>query len=793
MSRPEVRMDPEEYGRTTSSRSALQSQSESGQVLEFSMPVLDTTSYQIPAMNCPPIWWIVVEGSSSRHYWNVVSSALSAVISNLPPYVHIGMLLASSTSVSVWNVTSAVPFVHHFPWKKARPELVLADVGTYKPHLQTALRAMGDSMALAEGELPLVKTLELILDQIEHGKHPGQPLTNHQACDPNGTVKPYAGGRVLFLLNGPPQELKSPIPVDPHNSNRKTGRGGRGGACFESGLRFSTMPRGDDGDIPDLASDDDPETGTKKKFKRTSKNKQQGNPDDLTSQNLQCHFPHVDARLMERFGTLGQQFAEAAFGVDILVLQHHITQSLGIPLLIPLCEPTGAPGPLLFDLTESNTEDALRNEIWNRRPQSFGGLLRVRLSPGFKVDASPAQGTSRSHLELVKTQVRKGLMGPATSTIEDSLWQIGSCDAHQSVTLDFQVTNKIQRSAFVDGMGEVALKPCLQVCFAYTTIVAASEENSDSDEFITVRRIRICTLRLPMSDDVESLYAALDPEALSVVLFHKFTTSIFTEGVRATQDIGRDWLKFILVCTYRSAEAALKRQESKAVQGVDSQSMFYPAERLLNGEGSLSRDEILLGQGHNILRLLPLQVWCLLQCDAMRPSSGSYRPTLDARAAALMQMTSMSPRVLSRCLGPRLEMWQSGNNVEEAISSTIGLSREAITALLLEHQQADPNLILFVDSPFGVLVCDSHHVRATDGTDVVVGEALRSAVERAVESYPTPPLVTVELDRNAQVGDLWADFLVEDARTFDTQQNFEEWKREVAASIFDELSDNSDY
>ena len=162
MSRQEEHMDPDSYNQTTTNRSA----SESGQTAEFSMPVLNTSLYRIPAMNCPPIWWIVVEGSPSRQYWNIVSSALSSVISNLPPYVHIGMLLASSTTLSVWNVTSAVPFVNHFPWKKARPDLVLADVGTYQSHLQTALRAMGDSMVLTEGELPLIKTLEIILDQI---------------------------------------------------------------------------------------------------------------------------------------------------------------------------------------------------------------------------------------------------------------------------------------------------------------------------------------------------------------------------------------------------------------------------------------------------------------------------------------------------------------------------------------------------------------------------------------------------------------------------------------------------
>jgi hypothetical protein len=55
-----------------------------------------------------------------------------------------------------------------------------------------------------------------------------------------------------------------------------------------------------------------------------------------------------------------------------------------------------------------------------------------------------------------------------------------------------------------------------------------------------------------------------------------------------------------------------------------------------------------------------------------------------------------------------LELWQpAGNHAEEPISTTMGLSREAIVAQLLEHQQADRTLILLVDSPFGIVVCDT--------------------------------------------------------------------------------------
>ena len=778
-------MDKKTYGgtrpvgtRSTGTRpTPNRSSSVSGQVLEFSMPVFHS-SYEIPAMNCPPIWWIVVEGSPSRQYWNVISSALSSVVADLPPYVHVGLLMASSSSLSVWNVASAVPLVQHYNWKTASPDLLLADVGTYQSHIQTTLRAMGDSLVNTAGQMPLCKTLQIILEQLEGAKHPGQRTSNGSG---EGELKPYAGGRVLVLLNGPPQELKGSATT----YSRQTGSGGRGGACFEEGMRFSSTSM-EDGDIPALA-EDDPEMGTKKTTKAPKTNK--GNPDNLTSANLKQHFPHVDKALMKQFQQLGQQFADAAFGIDVLVVQNS-SQEVGLALLKPLCEPTGAPGPLLFDLTKTNISKALEDELWSRRPMSFGGLLRVRLSPGFKVDTSPVDATSRSPLELADLHVRKGLMGPATATKEDSLWQVGSCDPHQTMTLDLQVTNKIKRFAFVDVMGEVALKPCLQVCFAYTTIVA-SEENPE--EYVTIRRMRICTLHLPMANDVESLYATLDPEALSVVLFHKLTMSVLTEGLAETQDIGRNWLKFILVCAYRSAEAAHKRQKSKAEQGVESEVMFFPAERLLDIDGSLTKEEILLGQGHDILRLLPLLVWCILQCDAMRPSSDTYRPTLDARSAALMQLTSMPPLVLARCIAPRLELWQSGMDAKEPIVTTLGLSVESIAAYLMEYQQADPNLILFLDSPYGIIVCDSRHLRAAEGNGVVVGDALQSAILQAVDSYQTPPPVTYALDLNVPIGHLWKDVLVEDALAGDSMHNFEQWKQELATSIFEELAEGAEY
>jgi hypothetical protein len=770
--------------------------SKSGETLEFSIPLSFTDSshpiYQVPAMNCPPIWWIVIEGSPSRSYWNILASALAAVISELPPYIHIGLLLVSSSNISVWNVTSAIPFIQHysFPDGIRHRDFILADVGTYQSHIQATMRAMGDSILLTEGNVPIAQTLELILDHIQDGGvHPGQILKQNSSNPRKNQFqnqensKSYAGGRVLMILNGPPHEfLSNSVDI---STSRKIGLGGQGGACFEHGLRFTTNTTPD---FPESTSDD-PEMG----LDLTAKSEQPNcDFDDLRPRNLERLFPKVDHTSMNHLQQLGQSFAEAAFGIDILVLQHDISPNLGLPLLNTMCELTGTPGPIVVDLNQQSADELIQNELWARVPVSFGGLLRIRSSPGFKLDSSPVQGVTKSPLDLAKLQIRNGLMGPAAATGEESLWKMGCCDPHQTVTLDFNVTNKVQRFVYVEGVGDVTLKPCIQACFAYTTVIP--EFDGNSTDYFVVRRLRICSLHLPLANDVESFYVSLDPEALTIVLSHKFTTSVLTEGIIETQRIGRDWLKFILICVYRSAEEALKKEQQNSDHGLSPEGTFFAADRLLNSGSSLSRDDILLAQGHATLQVLPLVVWCLLQCDAIRPSSGAFRPTLDVRSAALSQMTCMAPHVLARCLAPRIELWQSGNDIHEPILSKMGLSFMDLEVHVKDHQQADSNLILFFDSPYGILVCDGRHVSPTEITEpVIIGEALVLSIQQAVDSYRTPPSITWALDVTTSIHHLLVDYLMEDSRTYDEGKNFQAWKQDIAESIFQELMNDDEY
>jgi hypothetical protein len=795
----------------SNSKQVMPASSVSGQVVEYALP-MSPSSQEVNVLTCPPLWWIVVEGSPSRTYWNAISSVLQSVVAKLPSYVHVGLCMASSSTLSLWNLTSSVPLVQHYAFASSSnaARIPMADVGTYQSHMEAALRAMGDSLVATQGGVPMVKVLELIMDQLTNAQHPGQkqqPKNKSKGGSSDKARRPYAGGRVLFLLNGPPQELSGTATKSTTTTNSTSrGMGGCGGACFEPGLRFSATAASETDDAPSLQTEDDPEMGSNRTASASSKSKKKVavcNTDDLTAKNLEQHYAHIHnkATVMKQFLELGQQFAEAAVGIDILVVRDpNINEPIGVPLLKPLTEPTGAPGPILLDL--DGDKSLIESEIWSRRPSnSFGGLLRIRLSPGFKVDTSPLDAASRSPLELAPLHVRQGLMGCAAAAAkEDALWHVATCDATQAMTVDLQVTNKMKRFSFIEGMGEVALKSCMQVCFAYTTIVPSSSYSSDDNQgYVTVRRMRICTLHLPMVNDVESLYAALDPEALSVVLFQKMAMAAFTEQIQEVQDTGRNWLKYIMTCAYRSAENAEKRQTSNSAQGIESDLMFYPSERLLDQEqGQLIREEVLLGQGHEILRVLPLLVWCTLQCDPIRQSSETYRPNLDARCAALMQMTSMSPLVLARCIAPRLELWQSGKDSKESIVSAMGLSMEDIAVHLMEHQQTDPNLILFLDAPFGILVCDSRHLRAAQRgsssiSSVVVSSALEEAIEQARGSYRTPPPVTYALDLNTPISHLWKDVLMEDAVSMSSMQNFAQWKKEVAAAVYESLAEDADY
>ncbi len=119
----------------------------------------------------------------------------------------------------------------------------------------------------------------------------------------------------------------------------------------------------------------------------------------------------------------------------------------------------------------------------------------------------------------------KGVYGSITSSDnDDGLFFVGACD--DSHTLSFNVkicasSGSLIDEVFVDGRGEILLTPCVQTCVAFTTIEKVN------GTYVTVRRLRVLTTELKLTDSVETLTLSLDAEALAVVSFKSLASCTF--------------------------------------------------------------------------------------------------------------------------------------------------------------------------------------------------------------------------------------------------------------------------
>jgi hypothetical protein len=545
------------------------------------------------------------------------------------------------------------------------------------------------------------------------------------------------------------------------------------------------------------------------------------------------------------YADLGRQCANVAMGVDLLLVFASsstpasslptVIPDFCLPLYLPLAERSGAPGPLVFDLSIDDSDDSstadrrtrFQREVVSRTPwqpgRVFGAELRVRVSPGWVVDPTTVSILKDvAGPQLAPIYNEDGLIGPASSVDASAqLWRMGTTDCFTSFTLDLALQHKhVRDRVYVDGFGELNLHPVIQVCFAYTTIASETDPNTGRVTYQTVRRMRISSRRLSLAYTVEALYATIDTEALAVVLFHRIALASFQDGIVEAANMAQQWLQSLMVCVYQSALEQLQVESRYHESGIEpdkhdlTHRYFYPGERLLFLEGELSAEDVLLAQGHERLRPLVLMVYLLLQSDPLRLSAGSYRPSHDFRSAALSQMTSMTPSALTRCIAPRLQLWESGEDVKEPIWEVLDLRSDAVQTAILEctsthpsSRKGSPGLILFLDTPEQIVVMDARSViQTTDDTDgspgvrsngisrhrssssvpLVMGVGLRTAVEDAARSYRTRPRLVVELPASQGERTLLrlVDHLIEDAaHAASNSENFADWKAKIARDV----------
>lgn len=263
-----------------------------------------------------------------------------------------------------------------------------------------------------------------------------------------------------------------------------------------------------------------------------------------------------------------------------------------------------------------------------------------------------------------------------------------------------------------------------------------------------------------------------------------------------------NWLLSTLLYCY---ESAINTQKKIEKYGLNISETFFPGDRLLDYRGSQkSRKEILLARGHDEIQHLPLLTFALIQCDALRPNSGDYNPSIDARAAAAANMGNMTPDVLARRLAPRIEFWISGKNSTEPLIENVKMSLDEVRYTIANEIDSydgkreefiGPLPILFLDTPCSILIYDCQDmckVRTIAEDDLP--PSLIESRDCALKSYRVqPPFFSTTGNSSIPFIDafnLLSDCMVEDSLTSSKHESYEKWCTVIAEILFSEITDD---
>lgn len=796
-------------------------------------------------------------------YYSNVCQSIRLAVENAPPHAKIAIFLATYGNITSFDLSSSTPHLKHIPlpqnkdetnhnsqsepysYKNLEGDTLLEDELQWnqthvscttenKIHIEAVLRALEDSLVVNAACRPhctnhtkkiQIPNLGLVLhhlfNYLECGRHPGDLLSPNTPSDP---IKEndicFAGGKIMLFLPQAPEEIGDVVVED----GGYAGTGGFGGSCAKVGRRYGANREKEQTQYFDKTQND-----------RISHEK---SISELEKEEGQINAEFMDYFLTEKKGIadwyvdLGTRAASLAMGIEIFAIQEEEnnleTKSFGFPLLKILSDKSGGCGPILLCINgenavynnddlesfgDSGTVATLFREVRARCPWerscAFGGMLRIRTSPSFSVDISPPtdeDGEENSQTSHNRYHKSGGIIGPCTANpYEPDLWHFGTCDLDTTVAFDMEIissSGELEQSVVDDDGTVMDMPPCIQTCFMYTAVIP-----NGKNEFKTIRRLRIMTTNLSLADNTEKLSLSLDAEALAVVLYHKMISTSLLVGLRETRTLGQNWLLAALLATYRSGERFYKAQRNRRYNVDTDDFPFYTNDRLLSeyyptSGSTLTAREILLGEGHEFISSLPLIVFSLLNCDAIRPATKNFRPSLDARIAATASMSIMTPSMLAKAIAPRVELWSEDG--KEQIIESIRMNRIALEAALHEEEEKGEMPILLLDSPWQVMLY--RHIDDDKCVDTV-DDAILQVVEDAVASYRVPPPVRFSLRqqdflKQGETVSSWerfSDAMLEDldgevgSSSGDEMANaFELWCTKIANTLYEEIKSNND-
>lgn len=798
--------------------------------------------YALPCDLCPPLLAIFIDGSSTdKQYYKYISSCLNKLIQNESKHgrfkgTRIGIfIMTNGGGLSVFDLskigghlkqcwTPEIPLelnkrhphaskvqtnteyevVPLSAFMNPQDVFVPLDSDVSKACVENVLREIADSRIVIEQAcqrensninltsvrgVSLGSSIQYFLEFMETvGYHPGemqlQELTEKQASKIADEKFCYAGGKIMCFL------ADTPIEIGPIELNRggKIGLGGFGGSCAVQGKRFHQKVHDLNPSQNQGVNEKDIEAGVVREMSNgtsTSSNSSSWKDDQLPS----TLYKDVD----EFYSFLGTSCGYDAFSVELFGLTKEENtedkeQYFGMPLLRLLSDRSGGCGPLIVMYNTDLNDSLLMKELIARSPWSsplaFGGILRMRLPSSLQIYDSSSQKRRMKISNLSEFYEGKMHGSIATHNSDNEVYVLGTCDKSNTIAFELDICSKsgrLDESIFVDGRGDMILSPSIQSCFAYTSIVECC------GRWVTVRRLRVLTEDLDITDNVESIMSSLDPEVLAVNLYHSFYEHGLQNGLASIEKLATDWLVSALLCCYKSAESEDIMQRKFGIRSKNRLS----SERLLSSSNRhLSNEEILLAQGHNDFQILPLLVFCLIQCDALRPSQGSYCPSYDSRAAAVSSMRIMSPGCLSRCIAPRLDVWYDINSVngEESTYESVNMSMIDLRQTIDDSKYNGSVPFLLIDCSWFVGVLNCHHLinsESSSASNEFVPSVLIQAAEDSKNSYRVAPTLAVD---TSFIKSFLEDMMIEDSVTA-TRLTFNDWRRKVSEIVMEYLRD----
>eukprot|EP00879_Flechtneria_rotunda_P001812 GHRR01001976.1.p1 GENE.GHRR01001976.1~~GHRR01001976.1.p1 ORF type:complete len:996 (+),score=422.55 GHRR01001976.1:2722-5709(+) len=595
-----------------------------------------------------PVTLVLVDVAGPEEFLELVRSGLNVALEALHPAGLFG-IIGVSDSISLVDVSgSGVPCLHHLPVLEAAPVLaplqdvvplncLLAPVAEYKHKIaQTIDLLMPDPWTSNSSSSRIAVNLQqpsmdrrpsagapAVTAGTSNSTHPGDSHSHQQqhqqhATGSAGLVPPCrAVGPAIQAVIEYLQSLQNPAATNTALASSKNSDG-TGTALQFSGIAqllvFLSGP-------PDIGYGRTVALATAAAgSSRAAAGARTVGPNAGVAgrqvPDLQLHYPVQDPKSKSFY----EQAALAAASMGVVVDVYAAARGyVGLQTLEPLVNSTG--GALY--LYPSMVEATLPQDLYRRlsTPKALAGMLRLRTCPQVKV--------SRCY----------GRLWPDQQYAD--LFHVPCCDPGQAFVFDF---DHVGSGVYDERFKHVAL----QVAFQYSQVMASKPGSSNAEQaanssnassrnnavgqeggqlpssgavrgFVVQRRLRVCTIWLPVALGPAEVYSNVDADAVLTVLTHKITKAVRAQSVSEARLLLRDWLVIFTTNYHRSsfmrASAAQLLQLPVDLTFVSCPSL-QPLPRLVY---ALLRSPLLssAAQYHSDLTAYLHHLWCCLPPDEL--------------------------------------------------------------------------------------------------------------------------------------------------------------------------------